>query len=136
MESAHRMADSLCRLELDLARHQSGIARPAADFVRGNPFSHRDRCSSGSVLRTCALATNADFGLRGPGFYRCIDLRRELRPPFLGRTPRFVRLGSRVAGDHPNLWYAIRASDAPRRAVAAAETCGRAVGAWWRGDDL
>src|SRR5207245_4925545 len=46
MGRARGVVDALRGLELDLARHQDRLARFAADFVRSDSFSNRDRCAA------------------------------------------------------------------------------------------
>ena len=110
MGRASGVADALRCLELDVARHQDRVARSAANFLCGYPFSGRDHRPFRRVRRTSGLVTAASFRLFAPGFYWRSDVCRELRPAFLGRTARFLRSGSCVAGDHPNLRHAFRAS--------------------------
>ena len=108
------VVDALRRLELDVARYQDRIARFAADFLRGHPFRSRSNRSSCGVNGAGAPIAAAGVGLPGSGFYRRSNVCRELRAAFLGRTTRFVRSGSGVAGDDPDLRHGVRPSDAPR----------------------
>src|SRR6266568_5661845 len=80
--------------------------------------------------------TRALLGLRGPGFYWRLDVCRELRTPFLGRTARFIRVGSGVAGDNPDLRDGVRTSDASGRTNASAKTRWLSARAWWRSANM
>src|SRR6266436_9193163 len=73
------MADALYRLELDLAGHQGGIARFAADFLRRDTFCDRSHRSSGSVGWTRPVIAAARLRLRAARFYRRPDVCRKLR---------------------------------------------------------
>src|SRR5436190_21730440 len=64
MGRASGVADTLCRLELDVAGHQDRIARSAAYFLCGYSFSHRNYRSFCSIRRSSELVTAA--GLRLP----------------------------------------------------------------------
>ena len=78
------VAHSLRGLELDLARDQDRIARSASDFLRRNPFSHRDYCSSRSIVRASALVAAARVGLRCTRIHWRVDVCGKLRATVLG----------------------------------------------------
>src|SRR4029453_4898003 len=101
MGRATSVADTLRCLELDVARYQDRIARSAAHFLCGYPFSFRNHCTFCRIRGARGLVTAARVRLRAPGVYWHSDVCLKLRPPFLGRAARFIRAGSRVAGDHP-----------------------------------
>src|SRR4029450_8209556 len=122
MGRATGVADTLCCLELDVARYQDRIARSAAHFLCRYPFSCRNHRPFCRIPGACGIVTAARVRLCAPGVYWHSDVCLKLRPPFLGRAARFIRAGSRVAGDHPDLRHALRASNASRRTIATAQT--------------
>lgn len=133
---SNSVADALCRLEFDVARHQDRIARFAADFVRWDSFRYRNCRSFAGLDRTGVAIATAALRLRPAGFYRRVDVRRQLRAAFLGRATCFVRSGGSVAGHHPDLWNGIRACDASGRTDASAETGGLAARTGRSSDNL
>ncbi len=56
---ASGMADALCCLELDVARHQDRITRSAADFVRSDSFFDRDHRAGSCLHWPSAIAPAA-----------------------------------------------------------------------------
>src|SRR5262245_13874525 len=136
MGRATGVADTLCSLELDLARYKNWIARPAANFLRGYPLSRCDHGPFCCIRRASSVVTAARLGLPAFGLYWGSDVCVKLWPPFLGRTARFVRLGSGIASDHSDVRYALRASNASRRTTAAAQTFGRTTRGRRRSTDL
>src|SRR6266496_3287816 len=136
MGRATGVADTLCCLELDVARYQDRIARSAAYFLCGYPFSRRNHRPFCRIRRAGGLVTAARVRLPAPGFYWRFDVCRKLRPPFLGRAARFIRSGSGVAGDHPDLRHALSASNASRRTIATTQTSRCTPRARRRGNDL
>ena len=136
MGRASGMADALRCLEFDVACYQDRIARSAAYFLCGYPFSHRDHCPFCRIRRASGLVTAASFRLSAAGFYWPADVCAQLWPAFLGRIARFLWSGSGVTGDHPDLRHSFRASNASRRTTAAAQTSGRTARARRRSNDL